>query len=112
MDRGLSTKEMGKYARATVKDCMRIGRKPDGHFETVWIMYNHTDPSCEEFARKVEEECWRVGAHTIMDPYSSRRAKLMLSTKPDDALAEVNPLPITLASTVDARLFTGEQHYP
>ncbi len=103
---------MGKYAKATVTDCMRIGRKPDRHFETVWIIYNLTDPTCEEFARKVEEECWCLGAHTIMDPYSSARAKLMLSSKPDESLSETNPIPTTLASTVDVRLFIGEQDDP
>ncbi len=112
MNQGLSPKELGKYAKATVTDCMRIRRKPDGHFETVWIIYNHTDPTCEEFARKVEEECWCLGAHTIMDPYSSAPAKLMLSSKPDESLAETNPIPTTLASTVDVRLFIGEQDDP
>jgi aminopeptidase len=112
MSQVLSRKETEKYARATVTDCMRIGRKPDGHFETVWIMYNWTDPTCQEFARKVEEECWRVGAHTLMDPYSSVRSKLMLGTKPDESLSEINPLPTTIASTVDVRLFIGEQDDP
>lgn len=109
---GLSSSEMAKYARATVTDCMRIGRKPDGHFDSVWIWYNYTDPSCEEFARKVEEECWRVGAHTIMDPYSSQRARLMLSLKPNESLSEINPIPTMFASTVDVRMFIGEQDYP
>ncbi len=109
---GLSQSEMAKYARSTVRDSMRIGRKPDGHFDTVWIVYNETDPSCVDFTRMVEEECWRVGAHVLVDGYSSKRAQRAYALSPGESLAEESPITTAIARAIDVRLFIGEQDDP
>jgi hypothetical protein len=56
----LSGREMKNIAKTFVKHSMGVGRKKGG-YEAVRILYNRTDPSCEKFAQKVEEECWTVG---------------------------------------------------
>ena len=105
-------REMAKYARSTVRDCMKMGRKSDGHFESVWILFNETEPSCETFSRMVEQECWRVGAHTIVESFTSERSKLSRSLTPDESLSEINPISTGLASIVDATMFIGGHDNP
>ena len=72
----LSEEEMRKIAHSLVVNSMRIGKRVDGEFEAVRIIYNSTDDYCQTFALAVEEECWKLGAHTIIIPYSSKREKL------------------------------------
>lgn len=103
---------MVEIARRLVRESLRIGRKPDGSFEAVRITYNSTDPSCVEFASKVEEECWRVGAHTLMIPYSSTRQRVRFSLTPEEALAQMNPMAEALTKTIDVSLFIGEEDDP
>ncbi len=108
----LKPEEMEEIARKLVRESLRLGRKPDGKFDSVRIAYNSTDPSCVEFALKFEEECWRVGVHTLLVPYSSLRSKLKFSITPEESLAEMDPLAEALAKTVDATVFIGEEDDP
>ena len=108
----LSSREMAEIAWKFVRESMRIGRKPDGSFEAVRITYNSTDPSCVEFALKVEEECWKVGAHTLMVPYSSARQRARFTLTPEDSLAQMNPMAEALAKTIDVSIYIGEEDDP
>jgi aminopeptidase len=108
----LTGEEMAEIAGKLVKDSLRIGRKPDGSFEAVRIMYNSTDPTCVEFALKVEEECWKAGAHTLTLPYSSARQKTRFTITPGEALAQMNPMAEALARTIDISIFIGEEDDP
>ncbi|MBS7645915.1 MAG: aminopeptidase [Candidatus Bathyarchaeia archaeon] len=108
----LSPGEMADFAGRVVRESLRIGRRRDGSFESVRIGYNSTDPTCEDFALRVEEECWRVGAHTILIPYSSRRERIRFEVSPEDSLREVSPLARALARSVDATIYIGEQDQP
>jgi aminopeptidase len=91
---------------------MRVGKRDDGQHESVRIIYNSTDPSCEEFAFMVEEECWRVGAHTLLVPYRSSRERTRCLLAPEDSLKEMNPLAKAITETIDVTMFIGEQDDP
>ncbi|MHC1564428.1 MAG: aminopeptidase [Candidatus Hecatellaceae archaeon] len=108
----LTEREMAEIAGKLVRESLRIGRKPSGGFEAVRIMYNSTDSTCVEFALKVEEECWKTGAHTIILPYSSARQKTRFTVTPEEALAQMNPLAEALAKTIDVSIFIGEEDDP
>ena len=108
----LSVEEMVEFAERVVRESMRIGRRRDGRFESVRIGYNSTDPTCEDFALKVEEECWKVGAHTLLVPSSSKRERLRFTLSPEDSLREVSPMAKALARCVDATIYIGEQDQP
>lgn len=108
----LSTKEMEKIARAFVRNSMRIGEKRGGDHDAVRILYNRTDASCERFVQKVEEECWKVGAHTLLLGFSSRRQKLMHLLTPDSSLREMSPFSDAIARRADALIFIGEDDEP
>ena len=90
---------------------MRI-RKKRGKHDAVRIVYNRTDPSCEKFAFKVQEECWRVGAHTILLGYSSKRQKLSYLLTPESSLREMSPFAEAIARRADVLIFIGEQDEP
>jgi aminopeptidase len=91
---------------------MRVGRRSDGSGESVAIRYNISDQSCVDFAMRVEEECWKRGAHTLLRPVSYARERIKLSTKPEDALREVEPLLLRIAETEDVDLYIGEYDDP
>lgn len=95
-------------ATSFVEDSMRIGKRPNGKNESVWIRYNSTDPTCVDFALKVEEACWRVGAHTLAVPLSYARERVKLASKTGDSLSEMDPLAEALMGTVDVRIYVGE----
>ena len=111
MSEELTGREMEKIARAFVKRSMRIGRKRRG-YDAVRIVYNRTDPSCEKFAFKVEEECWRAGAHTLSLGYSSKRQKLKYVSSPEDSLSEMSPFAEAIARRADVLIFIGEEDEP
>lgn len=102
---------MKNIAKAFVRHSMGVGRRKDG-YEAVRILYNRTDPSCERFAQKVEEECWRVGAHTIFLGYSSKRQKMNYILRPSTSLKEMNPFSETIARKADVSIFIGEEDDP
>jgi len=108
----LSEDEVRDLAGRVVRESLRIGRRSGGGYESVRIGYNSTDPTCEDFALRVEEECWKVGAHTILLPYSSRRERLRFTLSPEDSLREVSPMAKALARNVDATIYIGEQDQP
>ena len=108
----LAEEEMADIARRLVRDSLRIGRRAGGGFEAVRITYNSTDDSCVRFALKVEEECWRVGAHTLLIPYSSARRKTFFTLAPEEALAEMNPMAEALTKTIDVSIYIGEEDDP
>jgi aminopeptidase len=108
----MSRQEKRRIAKSLVEDSMSIGRKPDGRFESVSIVYNGTDPTCEELAMMVEEECWSKGAYTITRRYSSSRSKLRYQLSPADSLKDMDPLGKALAETMDVRMFIGEDEDP
>jgi len=110
--RELSSREMRKIAESLVTRSMRVGKRPDGRNEAVRIVYNSTDPSCEKFALMVEEECWRVGAHTLLIPYRSTRERTRYLLAPEDSLREMSPLARAIAEAVDVTMFIGEQDDP
>jgi len=107
----LSDREMGKIARSFVRRSMRIG-KGRGKHDAVRIVYNRTDQSCEKFAFKVEEECWRVGAHTLSLGYSSERQKLKYMLSPEESLREMSPFAEAVARRADVLIFIGEEDEP
>jgi aminopeptidase len=102
---------MKKIARVFVRRSIGVGRKKDG-YDAVRILYNRTDPSCEKFAQKVEEECWRVGAHTILLGYSSERQKMSYILKPTASLKEMNPFSEAIARSADVSIFIGAEDNP
>lgn len=104
--------EKRRIAQALVADSMSIGKRQDGKFESVSIVYNGTDPTCEELAMMVEEECWRRGAYTICRRYSSSRSRLRYELTPEESLREMDPLGKALAETMDVRIFIGEDEDP
>lgn len=108
----LSNIEMRNLSEKVVRRSLRIGKRPDGSCESVRIVYNSTDPSCERFAEMVEEECWRAGAYTILIPTSCRRQKLFYQLFPEDSLKTTNPFSKALAETMDAHIFIGELDDP
>jgi aminopeptidase len=108
----LSKTEKRSIAEALVRKSMSIGRKPNGDFDSVSITFNSTDPSCEEFAYMVEEECWKVGAYTIARQYASGRNKVKYQLTPGESLKRMDPLAKSLAETMDVRMFIGEDDDP
>ncbi|RLI30497.1 MAG: hypothetical protein DRO46_00250 [Candidatus Hecatellales archaeon] len=108
----LTDKEMEELAGKLIRESLKVGRKPDGSFEAVRITYNATDPTCERFALKVEEECWKVGAHTLLLPYSSARQKARFTLSPEESLAQMNPMAEALAKTIDVSIYIGEEDNP
>jgi len=107
----LSEREIKNITRAFVRRSMGVGRKKGG-YEAVRILYNRTDPSCEKFAQKVEEECWTVGAHTILLGYSSQRQKMDYVLKPTASLRKMNPFSEALARNADVSIYIGEEDDP
>jgi aminopeptidase len=108
----LTKEEMESIARKLVKESIKIGKNKKGKYESVSITYNLTDPSCQEFAFEVEKECWKQGAHTIIQPYSSIRERNSYILKPKNALKEISPISLALAKTIDVSIFIGEQDDP
>ncbi len=105
----LSKNEMRRIARIFVRNSMQIGKK--GH-DAVRILYNRTDPSCEKFALMVEEECWKVGAHTLFLDHSSRRQRLKYLLSPKDSLREMSPFSEAIAKRADVLIYIGEEDEP
>lgn len=110
--RELSEKKMRKIAKAFVMCSMRIGRRPDGKYDSVRITYNPTDPTCEKFALAVEEECWRRGAHTLLLTYRSGRERARYELTPRDSLREMSPFAEAIAREADVLIFIGEEDKP
>jgi aminopeptidase len=108
----LTKVELDEIAHFLVTESMRIGKRNDGSSESVVIRYNATDPSCVDFALKVEEECWKRGAHTLLRPLNYARERLKLSSKPDSALGEAEPLIMSIAETQDVDIYIGEYDDP
>ncbi len=107
----LSNNEMRKVAKIFVSRSMRIGKKKDG-YDAVRILYNRTDPSCEEFAQMVEEECWKIGAHTLILSDEAKRDRLYYQLKPEAALKKLSPFGLAIAKNVDVTMFIGEDDDP
>lgn len=107
----LSEREMRQIAERFITRNMRIGKK-NKRYENVRILYNVTDPSCVKFAEVVEEECWKVGAHTLMIPDSSIRDRRCYELKPDDSLSEMSKMSEALAKNVDVTIYIGEEDDP
>jgi len=108
----LSQSEIEQIARFFVAESMRIGKRSDGSPESVLIRYNTADPSCVEFALRVEAECWRQGAHTLLRPINYGRERIKLSTKPESSLREPEPLLLRIAETQDVDIYIGEYDDP
>jgi aminopeptidase len=108
----LSRSEAEQISHFLVAESIRVGRRSDGSGESVTIRYNTTDQSCVDFALMVEEECWKRGAHTLMRPGSFARERIKLSSKPEDALREVEPLVLRIAETADVDIYIGECDAP
>jgi aminopeptidase len=107
----LSKREMRWIARSFVRRCMRVGKKRE-RYEAVRLLYNYTDPTCEKFARAVEEECWKLGAHTLTLRYSSARERLWYLLKPKNSLREISPFAEAIARKADVSIFIGEEDDP
>ncbi len=107
----LSNNEMRKIAKIFVSRSMRVGRKKGG-YDAVRILYNRTDLTCEEFAQMVEEECWKVGAHTLILSDETKRDRRYYLLKPEAALKELSPFGEAIAKNVDVTVFIGEDDDP
>jgi len=107
-----SRSEAEETARFFVKESLRVGLRPDGSPESVVIRYNTTDQSCVDFALKVEEECWKQGAHTLLRPINYGRERLKLSSKPEATLRQLEPLLGKIAETQDIDIYIGEYDDP
>ncbi len=107
--RGLSEREMARIAHSFVRDSMLIGRRKGGKFESVRILYNATDPSCERMAFKIEEECWRVGAHTLLLTERCWRARRLYKITPEPSLREMSPFAEAIARRADVTIYLGEE---
>jgi len=103
---------MKRIAKLLVKESMGIGRGPDGTYESVRVVYNNTDPTCEDFALTVEEECWKVGAHILLTPSSSKRDRLRHQLTPDSSISELSKLGKAVAESIDVTMFIGESDDP
>ncbi len=108
----LTRDEKLEFASLLVRHSMSIGKKPQGGFDSVSILYNDQDPSCREFAELVEEECWRQGAYTIIRGYSSVRNRKKYELSPEESLRGMDPIARAIAETVDVRIFIGEEDDP
>jgi aminopeptidase len=60
----------------------------------------------------VEEECWTVGAHTILLGYSSQRQKTDYVLKPTASLRKMNPFSEAIARNADVSIYIGEEDDP
>ncbi|MGQ9469573.1 MAG: aminopeptidase [Nitrososphaerales archaeon] len=107
----LSEEEMKEIAHSLVVNSMRIGRIDD-EFESVRIIYNSTDADCQAFALAIEEECWKLGAYTLILPYSSKREKLRYLLTPEESVARLSRLAKSIAESIDVTMFIGEQDEP
>lgn len=108
----LTRKEMRQIAQSLVTKSMRIGRRADGEYEGVRILYNFTDPRCQEFVFMVQEECWKVGAYTLLEGMAYARERVRHQLMPVDALAKVNHVQNTLFHSLDVTMFIGESDLP
>jgi len=108
----LSEKEMKSVARAFVRHSMKIGRRSDGKFESVRILHNATDPSCERMAFNIEEECWRIGAHTLMLTERCWQARRHYKITPTKSLKEMSPFAEAIARRADVTIYLGEDDDP
>lgn len=108
----LSDSEMSRIAKFFVVESMRIGKRADGSGESVLVRYNTADQSCVDFALKVEEECWRQGAHTLLRPVRYSRERIKLAIKPESSLKEIEPLNLRIAETEDVDIYIGEYDDP
>ncbi|MEM3522401.1 MAG: aminopeptidase [Candidatus Bathyarchaeia archaeon] len=108
----LTKEEMESIAKKLVKESIKVGKNKKGKYECVNILYNLTDSSCQEFAFEVEKECWKQGAHTLIQPYSSIRERNVYTLKPKNALKEMSPISLALAKIIDVSIFIGEQDDP
>ncbi len=108
----LSASEFQEIARFFVVESMRIGKRSDGSPESVVIRYNTADPSCIDFTLKVEEECWKAGAHTLLRPINFGRERIKLSKKPETSLREIEPLLLRIAEAEDVDIYIGEYDDP
>jgi aminopeptidase len=108
----LTKEEKRKIAESMVKTSMGIGKKTSGEYESVYIRYNPTDSSCKEFAECVEDECWKVGAYTLMREYSSARSKVKYELSSVESIKQMDPLTKAIAETADIRMFIGEEDDP
>lgn len=108
----LSRSEIDRIAYFFVTQSLRIGKRSDGSPESVVIRYNTADPSCVDFTLRVEEECWKQGAHTLLRPINYGREKVKLSLKPGASLKEVEPLVLRIAETEDVDIYIGEYDDP
>ena len=107
-----SRSEAEEIARFFVKESLRVGLKPDGSAESVVIRYNTADQSCVDFALRVEEECWKQGAHTLLRPINYGRERVKLSSKPGTSLQQIEPLLSRIAETEDVDVYIGEYDDP
>jgi aminopeptidase len=71
-------------------------KKKVGH--TVRVLYN---PANRELAQKVAEECWRNGAHTLMQENTVKAARTRRLITPIDSLREFPPLSRAIEETLD-----------
>ena len=108
----LSRSETEQISHFLVAESVRIGNRGDGSGESVVIRYNTADQSCVDFALMVEQECWKQGAHTLLRPVSYAHEKIKLSSKPERALQEVEPLLLRIAETADVDIYIGEYDDP
>jgi aminopeptidase len=104
--------ELRTLAEKIVNKSLKVGKRPDGTFESVRIIYNPTDPTCFKMATLVEEECWRTGAYTVLIQQANSRSKLYYQTAPEDSLKKMNPLSKALVETIDVNIFIGENDDP
>lgn len=107
-----SEQELRDIAHRLVTQSMRIGRRADGSFEGVRLMYNRSDPACEQFALMVEEECWRVGASVLREGMTFARERLRHTLMPTEALGRLNHVLDAVVRNIDAYLFIGESDEP
>ena len=108
----LSKSEIEHISHFLVRESVRVGKRADGSGESVAIRYNTTDQSCVDFALMVEQECWKQGAHTLLRPVAYARERLKLSSKPEGALKEIEPLLLRIAETADVDIYIGEYDDP
>ncbi|MEM3403238.1 MAG: aminopeptidase [Nitrososphaeria archaeon] len=108
----LKTSMMRNLANKVVNQSLRIGKRPDGNFESVRIICNPTDPTCYKFAQIVEEECWKVGAYTTLVYQSDERTRLRYQLTPEESLSKINPMTKAIVETIDVNIFIGEHDNP
>jgi len=65
-----------------------------------------------DFALRVEQECWKRGAHTLLRPVSFARERIKLSIKLAETLKEMEPLLVRIGETEDVDIYIGEYDDP